>query len=315
MKSVICTLYEGHYHHGVAALSNSLYKKGFRGSVYVGYRGGLPPWAIHAYDNQYLNWQGTKTLAVADGLDLHFLPVVTNFHLANFKPDFMLQLWETIPNEVEAMFYFDPDITLKCHWDFIEKWSQFGVTLVHEIVGNDMPHTHPKRGMWNEIIIKSDKEVKRQINNYFNSGFCGVTKANIEFLKTWSTIIHISSEYFGFKINHFSDYVEPWSLFPSGDQDAMNIATMCSNSDISEFGPEGMDFTYGGWLMSHSTCQPKPWKINLFNKFINGRSISMAEKNYWENVNGVINSYSKNKVDRINFFITVLSFLQRFYKK
>src|ERR1700732_1648164 len=42
--SVVCTLAEGSYFNGVAALTNSLVHAGFEGSVVVGYRGSKPTW-------------------------------------------------------------------------------------------------------------------------------------------------------------------------------------------------------------------------------------------------------------------------------
>ena len=42
--SVVCTLAEGEYFHGVAALINSLVQAEFEGNVVVGYRGSKPHW-------------------------------------------------------------------------------------------------------------------------------------------------------------------------------------------------------------------------------------------------------------------------------
>ena len=68
--TAVCTLFEGHYHYGVAALVNSLYKQGYRGSIYAGYRGSLPKWADQAH---VLHGEGEMTLAVAGDLCIHFI--------------------------------------------------------------------------------------------------------------------------------------------------------------------------------------------------------------------------------------------------
>ena len=89
---VVCTLFEGNYHVGVGALTNSLYVNGFRGLVYAGFRGELPTWAKNAEKQSVGKWTTASVLKVADGLELAFLPLETNYHLTNFKPAFMLEL-------------------------------------------------------------------------------------------------------------------------------------------------------------------------------------------------------------------------------
>ena len=118
MTSVVCTLFENHYHYGVAALTNSLYHQGFRGPVYAGYRGPLPSWAQVASENNALGWAGATTLEVADGLKIHFLPLDTSYLLTNYKPQFMIRLLAGPAKEAGSMFYFDPDIVVKCTWSF-----------------------------------------------------------------------------------------------------------------------------------------------------------------------------------------------------
>src|SRR4051812_5164489 len=127
MVSSVCTVFEGDFHKGVAGLINSLYKNGFRGNFYAGYRGALPAWAKTATENLNLDWPGAKTLEVAKGLVVHFLPVVTNYHLSHYKPNFMLRLLQGTAKDVEALAYFDPDIVNLCKWCFYEKWMSYGV--------------------------------------------------------------------------------------------------------------------------------------------------------------------------------------------
>jgi hypothetical protein len=85
IKSFVCTLFEGHYHYGLAALTNSLYNNGFRGDIYAGYKGCLPTWASKSFINYNLIWNGASTLNVTEGLNIHFLPIDSNYHLTNYK--------------------------------------------------------------------------------------------------------------------------------------------------------------------------------------------------------------------------------------
>ena len=315
MNSAICTIYEGHYHHGLAALANSLYKNGFRGSLYVGYRGELPTWAKSAKINPLLNWNEGKSLSVVDGLELHFLPVITDFHLANYKPDFMLELWEKTAKLEDAMFYFDPDIVIRCQWGYFENWIEHGVALVHEIIANDMPESHPLRKDWAKVIDMSNKKIVRTVNSYINSGFCGLLKKNIGFLHDWSDIINVSKVNFGFDVKQFELSKYRGYMFYAQDQDAFNIAAMCSEFPISEMGPEAMDFIHGGFTMSHATGRPKPWQKSFVISAMNGMPPSLADKAFWENVGTPIFTFNKSKIKLKNVSIKIASFIGRFYRK
>lgn len=315
MNSAICTLYEGHYHHGLAALANSLYNNGFQGSVYVGYRGELPSWAELAKENPLLDWEEGKSLSIIDGLVLHFLPLNTSFHLANYKPDFMLELWNKSAKAEEALFYFDPDIVIKCQWEYFEQWIGHGVALVHEIIANDMPDTHPLRKDWATVIAKSNRTIKRSVNSYINSGFCGLLKKDIGFLYDWSDIIKVASVNFGFDVKQFTLSQYRGYMFFAQDQDAFNIAAMCSESPISEMGPEAMDFIHGGFTMSHATGNPKPWKKNFIRSGIKGNPPSLADKEFWKNVGLPIKTIPNNQIKYKRITIKLASLLGRFYRK
>ena len=110
MNSIVCTIFEKHYHYGLAAFINSLHRSGFSGNVYAGYKGTLPKWCSAAVTNDGLGWKGGSSLLVTEELTVHFLPIVTDFHLANYKPDFMLELMKGVAKDAKGIVYFDPDI-------------------------------------------------------------------------------------------------------------------------------------------------------------------------------------------------------------
>jgi len=314
MRYEVCTLFEGHFHKGVAVLINSLYKNGFRGNFYAGYRGTLPTWSNLATENLKLDWPGAKTLQVAKDLHIHFLPVSTDYHLTHYKPTFMLNLLNEPAKNANGLAYFDPDIVILCRWDFYEKWMSYGVAMVHEIVSNDMPATHPSRMEWYNIIKKLNREPKRHIHSYINAGFCGVSEKNIEFLKVWSQIIEVAIK--EYKMDPATMIVfDRTSAFYAIDQDAFNIAAMCCESPISEMGPEAMDFVGAGWTMSHAAGWPKPWKNKFIISALSGNPPSRPHKYYWNNIREPINLHGSLYTSLRKADIFVATLIGRFYRR
>lgn len=314
-KTIVCTLFEGNYHIGVAALSNSLYKSGFRGSIYAGYKGFLPKWADAAAANILLKWEGGRTLSIAEGLDIHFLPLKTDYHLTNYKPNFMLQLLSCPASDSEGIFYFDPDIIVKCKWSYFEEWITYGVALVHEIISNDMPPSHPLRMKWGDVILKADKQINRRLNSYINGGFCGVSTKNAKFLQDWIDITNAGIKHFSLTGNQWKHDYDRQYIFFAQDQDALNITAMATENPVSEMGPEAMDFIHGGFTMSHAVGSPKPWAKKFLTSMVKGEPPSFADKSFWQHTQVPIKLYSVKKMRYKKTCMNIASFMGRFYRK
>ena len=308
-------MFEGHYHYGLAGLTNSLYSHGFEGSIYAGYKGPLPKWAVDSRENSSLSWPGARTIEISTGIKIHFLPLLTEYHLTNYKPNFMLQLWDGPAKDADAIIYFDPDITIKCQWNFFESWLLHGVAIVHEISDNDMPPTHPLRKEWEKVIYKCNKKLTRNLYSYINGGFCGVSKKHIEFLHVWKDIFETGTKYFKLTPGQWDHTFNRTYIFYKQDQDALNITAMCSESPISEVGPEGMDLKPGGRIMSHAIGSPKPWEKKFFLSTLNAASPTTADKTFWLYADGPIKCFTVMTVKRKRLCILISSFISRFYNR
>ncbi len=315
MNAVICSLFEGHHHYGVAVLVNSLYYQGYRGSVYIGYRGELPAWARAAKNNISLQWNEGKTLELIENFQIHFLPVDIDYHLTNYKPLFMLRLLEGAAKDADGMVYFDPDITIKCKWNFFDNWMTYGVALVQELISNPMPSSHPTRLGWVDVINKANKQTKRDLNYYFNAGFCGVSRRNIEFIKLWSDIIVIASKQYGLDRKKFISSSDRTQHFNIIDQDALNITAMCSDAPISEVGPDGMNFLPGAWIMSHAIGSPKPWNKSFILMSLKGNSPTRADRDFWAAADGPIKNFKRSYIKWKTLSMSVAGFIGRFYSR
>lgn len=309
MNSAICTLFEGDYHYGVAALANSLYAQGYRGTIYAGYRGALPPWVTGPRTPR-----GFAEFSPVEGLTLKFIPLTTDVHLTNFKPDFMLSLWREYCPQAESFFYFDPDITILCAWSFYEEWVKGGVAVCADI-NPSMPVHHPIRHAWKRFYQPLGINLHRDLDLYFNGGFFGLRREQMEFLYCWQRLQELMSpEIGGLKNVNIRDRTY---LFHKTDQDALNVAAMVSESPISPMGQDGMDFQNGGggYVMSHALGGQKPWKKQFIKSvFRRGAAPSRADRTYFRHVTSPIQLYSPLALAIKRFRLLTACYLGRFIR-
>lgn len=317
MKSAICTLFEGSYHYGVAALINSLYSQGYRGAVYAGYRGELPAWSAAATENPMLDWPGSCTLQVAQELQLHFLPLDTHYHFSNYKPHFMLQLWESLASEAAAMFYFDPDIVVTTPWIIFEEWVTYGVGLCEDIISPKAQH-HPVREAWRRYFGTRGFQLDFKDAIYANSGFVGVSKENRGFLVTWQKLQEMVASAIGGLDNSFLSILPnslPFAPFSIPDQDTMNAAVEAWDGIVSFVDKAGMAFTSSSSLMSHAIGTGKPWSRKLLAHTMAGEPPRRADRDYWQSANGPIVSQPASLIRRRQLAIQVATLIGRFYSR
>jgi hypothetical protein len=280
MDAAICTLFEGDYHHGVGALVNSLCKHGYRGVVWVGCRGALPPWA-----QPLARKDGYDEFQLSSGGVIRFVPLDTDVHLTNYKPDFMLRIWEQEDPDVAKLFYFDPDIVIKCEWEFFEEWVEGGVALCEDI-NSPMPGSHPIRNAWRRFYGQKGIELTGAPDAYVNAGFIGVMREHWELLETWKRMLVALRDETG-SLNQLGFGNRPYAFY-NADQDVLNAALMACDIRVSLVGKDGMDFIPGGYIMSHAVGKAKPWRKQMLRSALGGYPPTLADKGYWQNVEAPI---------------------------
>jgi hypothetical protein len=325
MKTIICTLFEGHYHFGVAALVNSLYHNGYRGEIYAGYRGDLPSWTSSSQRNESLGWPGSKTLKIAQDLELHFIPLTTDYHLTNYKPDFMLDLLKNVSTEVDGIFFFDPDIVITEAWALFEQWITCGVALCEDVNSPIASH-HPRRIAWRRYFGANGLTLNFKDSIYVNGGFVGVSKKDLNFLEVWKLIQELMAVQIGglnkaaipFELSgeRLSKTAQsPFSPFGRTDQDALNAAIEAWSGDISFVGKEGMAFKAGVPFMPHALGRPKPWQWKPMSQAIKGRPPRRVDIEYWNSASGPIKAHAETLVKKRKVFLKVAKAVGRVYSK
>ena len=316
MNSAVCTLFEGDYHYGVAALSNSLYHFGFRGTIWAGYRGALPFWAQELSEKE-----DYQVFEVAEGCTIHFLELATNYHLTNYKPHFMLNLWDKYSESMDGLFYFDPDIVIKRDWNFFEDWIENHVALCEDI-NSPLNASAPKRIIWQKVVKKYGVELPSPLDQYVNGGFIGLKRTQRSFLETWKEMMEIVG-----KATESLDVSSlpsakgtttkrpPTALFYATDQDALNCTLMMHANVASIANRDAMDFDRFGTIMSHALGGLKPWKMKYIKEALRGNRTGMPQKLYWQHVQEPIPLYSKDYIKKMQRRIKLASFISNFYAR
>ena len=282
MKAAIITSYEGHYHHGVAALVNSAVAVGFDGLFIVGYRDRLPPWV------QTLTSVGSEAYAVAK-TRINFYREEAPRHLGYNKPFFALNVFDRFP-EIDMLFYADPDITFLAPWTFFQDWANLGVALVEDSNFPRVQLNHPWRAVWKNLLSLAgleDHSVKS--DSYANSGFFGISRRDRDFLRIWSEVT-LAYEASGKSTMSFQ-MVNRWEGVV-GDQDLLAAAMMAWTGPSSFMGAEAMGFTGHYFILSHAIESPKPWAKSYFVNSLKGNPPTVAGNHFLQATSGAIKSFS-----------------------
>lgn len=302
----ICTLFEGDYHLGLAAFVNSLHDAGYSGPVWAGYRGALPPWV-----NQLGKTADPRTYRVGDRVWLTFVPLETEMHFANYKPQFMLDLLAGPASGCNYLWYFDPDLYFNAKWTFFADWQRHGIALCQEIVDNILPEDAPLRHKWMEVGEVLGLGSPRPLNYYYNGGMVGVPAAQSGFLKLWARVI----EYAG-TIGDVRQFTQATREHPfhSIDQDALNAAAMYSQHPLTTLGPQGMGFIPGTAVVYHSVG-PKPWRARFLRRALGGVPPSPADKFFFAKAAAPILLYSPLRLALFRASFSLAAFIGRFYHR
>lgn len=320
MKDNICTLFEGDYHYGVGSLVNSLYARGFRGVCWAGYKGDLPFWASDAK-----KCDDYHELQLKEGCVIRFIKLNTDYHLVNYKPDFMLNLWDKYCPDSESLFYFDPDIINKCRWSFYHEWVSHGIALCEDKY-NHLPINSPYRLSWLDFADKQGYHHQKSLSEYYNAGFIGVSKETKSFLTTWKKVqedcdrlgcFNLGKFYLSFGGKQASLTQEKKYPYIENDQDALNLTIMLIDQKLSTFGPEAMDFVKPGGIMSHAAGGNivKPWRKLLIREALRGNPPSGVDKLFWTYVREPIQMYSDSELSRYRIALRISSAIGRFIRR
>ena len=299
---VVCTLAEGGYFNGLAALTNSLVGAGFKGNIVVGYRGGKPRWtrSLRVKDH------ASHVYEVASGVDLRFVELAGPWHLNNLKAHLINRIFET-HSDVDLIYYLDTDIVLKHAWETLVEWAREGVVLVLDIADSNMSPHHVYRRAWQKLSARRSLKC-REVAGYVNGGCVGVNWAFAEFPRVWWMLME-ELEHLGADMRKMKDLAGRLE-FTRMDQDVLNATVMATETPIALLGFEAMGlFPYSGLVMQHAIFHEKPWSRNYVLDALHGFPPDRTHLAYWEFVNGPIRPFTEFELKRKQMAIAIARFI------
>jgi hypothetical protein len=321
MRAAVCTLFEKHYHHGVMGLVNSLARRGFRGTIYAGFRGALPPWAAAAKPAAASGWPAACELSIDGDCTVALIPLHTDAHFTNFKPQFMLQVFGLASPPPDVLFYLDPDICVASDWPFFADWSSCGIALCED-VNSPLGEDHPRRVGWRRHFAEHGLHLRFRSPQYVNGGCVGVTRADLKFLENWQSLTELMARIIGgldtAKIEGGADFRAKGfaSCFDCSDQDTLNAAIeMTDDVRYSVLPQAAMGFAPGAPVLPHALGPRKPWRRAYLLDALSGVAPRAADKAFWSVADGPVRSMSAGSIMRARTTLTLAALIARFYRR
>ena len=283
---VVCTLAEGHYFYGVAALVNSLVSSGFEGDFVVGFRGERPKW-LDAFARDSTG----NIYTITPSVQLRLIEVPGPWHLNNCKPHFIEDMLFKKYPDAELVYYFDTDIVIKHSWSSFAQWARSGVMLVLDPADTHMSPHHVYRLAWKKLAARQNRAC-REFTGYVNGGCIGIHRAYAHFASVWSGLME-ELEHDGADMRKMKNATGKLE-YARMDQDVLNATIMATDVPISLLGPEAMGmFPFVGEIIPHAMWHKKPWNWNYIIDALRGRPPSRTHRAYWEFVDGPIRPFGE----------------------
>jgi hypothetical protein len=278
MTAVACTVYEGDYHLGVGALANSLHRQGYRGELWVGWRGQLPPWAKTV--------DASGRLSVAADFAIRFVEIEPGPPVAQLKPVLMRRIFDELVPDAVQVFFFDSDALVIARWPFFKAWAQDAVALVTDAWFPRVPTHHPWRKAWRSLAEARSRQV-RGIECYHGSAFLGVPRVHRALVDAWCDLTALFQERDPQQGMRFKSGDRMTDPFHGTDQDTLAAALMATDVPLCTSGPEAFGFTGFGCVILHP-IGPKPWRISHLRDALHGRRPDLYANAFWRHVDAPI---------------------------